>query len=111
MLGMEGRRRAPELWISATIVAADQLTKALVREKLSEYDSVNVIPGLLDITRAHNTGAAFGILNGVEFPYKAVLMVAIALVALAAVGLYALTLPDEQRIAGLGVGLVLGGGV
>jgi signal peptidase II len=109
MLGIEGRRRAPELWVSVTIVAADQLTKALVRAKLSEYDSVNVIPGLLDITRAHNTGAAFGILNGVEFPYKAALMVAIALVALAAVGLYALTLPDEQRMARLGLALILGG--
>ena len=109
MLGMEGRRRAPELWVSATIVAADQLTKALVRAKLSEYDSVNVIPGLLDITRAHNTGAAFGILNGVEFPYKAVLMVAIALVALAAVALYALTLPDEQRMARVGLAMILGG--
>src|ERR1700736_674063 len=109
MLGMEGRRRAPELWVSATIVAADQLTKALVRAKLSEYDSVNVIPGLLDITRAHNTGAAFGILNGVEFPYKAAVMVLVALVALGAVGLYALTLPDEQRMARVGLAMILGG--
>jgi signal peptidase II len=103
------RRRAPELSISAIIVVVDQLTKALVRAKLAEYDSVKVIPGLLDITRAHNTGAAFGILNGVEFPYKAVVMVLVALVALAAVGLYALTLPDEQRMARLGLGMILGG--
>jgi signal peptidase II len=109
MLPASIRRRVPELWISAAIVAADQLTKALVRGKLAEYDSVNVIPGLLDITRAHNTGAAFGILNGVEFPYKAVVMVLVAFAALAAVGLYAVTLPAEQRMTRMGLAMILGG--
>jgi signal peptidase II len=103
------RRRAPELWLSAFIVVADQVTKALVRTKLPLYDSVNVIPGMLDITHATNSGAAFGILNGVEFPYKAVAMVLVALIALAAVGLYALGLPAEQRVARAGLALILGG--
>ena len=103
------RRRASDVWISAIIVVADQLTKALVRAKLAEYDSVNVIPGLLDITRAHNTGAAFGILNGVEFPHKAMVMVLVAFIALAAVGTYALTLPDQQRLARVGLAMILGG--
>jgi signal peptidase II len=70
---------------------------------------VNVIPGMLDITHSTNNGAAFGILNGVEFPYKAVVMVLVALVALAAVGLYALSLPADQRVARAGLALILGG--
>jgi signal peptidase II len=102
-------RRAPELWISAIIVLADQATKALVRAKLPLYDSVNVIPGVLDITHATNSGAAFGILNGVEFPYKPAVMVLVALIALAAVGLYAMSLPAEQRVARAGLALILGG--
>ena len=102
-------RRAPELWLSAVIVVADQVTKALVRAKLPLYDSVNVIPGMLDITHATNSGAAFGILSGVEFPYKSAVMVLVALVALAAVGLYAMTLPAEQRVARVGLALILGG--
>ena len=104
-----GARRAPELWLSAAIVAADQVTKALVRAKLPLYGSVNVIPGMLDITHATNNGAAFGILNGVDFPYKAVVMVLVALVALAAVGLYALALPADQRVARVGLAMILGG--
>ncbi len=103
------RRRAPELWFSAIIVIADQVTKALVRAKLPLYDSVNVIPGMLDITHATNNGAAFGILNGVEFPYKATIMVLVALIALAAVGVYAISLPAEQRVARAGLALILGG--
>ena len=101
--------RAPELWLSAFIVAADQATKALVRAKLPLYDSVNVIPGVLDITHATNNGAAFGILNGVEFPYKAVVMVLVALIALAAVGIYAMSLPAHQHVARAGLALILGG--
>ena len=101
--------RAPELGLSALIVVADQVTKGLVRAKLPLYDSVNVIPGMLDITHSTNNGAAFGILNGVEFPYKAVVMVLVALVALAAVGLYALSLPADQRVARAGLALILGG--
>ena len=104
-----GSRRVPELWLSAAIVVADQVTKALVRARLPLYDSVNVIPGMLDITHATNNGAAFGILNGVEFPYKAVVMVLVALIALAAVGLYALSLPAHQRVARAGLALILGG--
>jgi signal peptidase II len=97
------------LWIPVTIVVADQLTKAIVRAKLPLYESVNVIPGMLDITHATNSGAAFGILNGVEFPYKAAVMVLVALIALAAVGLYAVSLPPEQRVARAGLALILGG--
>jgi signal peptidase II len=102
-------RRAPELWLSVFIVALDQATKALVRAKVPLYDSVTVIPGMLDITHATNNGAAFGILNGVEFPYKAVVMVLVALMALAAVGLYSLSLPAHQRVARVGLALILGG--
>jgi signal peptidase II len=102
-------RRTIELSLSALVVVADQVTKALVRAKVPLYDSVTVIPGMLDITHATNSGAAFGILNGVEFPYKAAVMVLVALVALAAVGLYAASLPAEQRVARVGLALILGG--
>lgn len=102
-------RRAPELWLSAFVVVADQLAKAFVRAKVPLHDSISVISGLLDITRTHNSGAAFGMLNSVEFPYKPAVMVLVGLVALTAVGLYAATLPAEQRVARLGLALILGG--
>ena len=104
-------RRAFELWLSAGIVALDQLTKALIRSRLPLHDSVNVIPGLLDITHVRNSGAAFGILNGVEFRYKAVVMTLVAVAALVAVGVYAMTLPRGQRVARYGLALILGGAV
>jgi signal peptidase II len=47
----------------------------------------------------------------VEFAYKPAVMVIVALVALGAVASYALTLPASQRIARLGLALILGGAV
>jgi signal peptidase II len=103
--------RMPELWLSVTIVALDQATKALIRSKLPLHDSVNLVPGMLDITHVRNTGAAFGMLNDVHFPYKPAVMVLIAVLALIAVAMYAMTLPREQRIARLGLALILGGAI
>jgi signal peptidase II len=105
------RGRVPELWLSAIIVVMDQLTKALIRSKLALHDSVNVVPGVLDITHVRNTGAAFGMLNDMQFQYKAAVMVLVAILALVAVGMYAMTLPREQRVARFGLALILGGAV
>jgi signal peptidase II len=105
------RDRIPELGLSAAIVALDQLTKAMIRSKLPLHDSVNVVPGMLDITHVRNTGAAFGMLNDMQFRYKAPVMVAIAVLALVAVGTYATTLPTNQKVARFGLALILGGAI
>ena len=105
------RGRASEIWIAVLIVVLDQATKAMVRAKLPLHDSVTIIPGFLDFTHVRNTGAAFGMLNSVEFEYKALLMVLVALIALGAVASYALTLPPDQRMARFGLALILGGAV
>ena len=65
------------------IVALDQLVKMLVRDRLPFGSSIEVIPGLLDLTRVHNTGAAFGMLNAIDFPYKPVVIPLVATAALA----------------------------
>jgi signal peptidase II len=49
------------LWLSAAVIAVDQLSKAAIERHLELYQSVVVLP-LLDITRLHNTGAAFSFL-------------------------------------------------
>ena len=105
------RGRSLEVVTVVTIVALDQATKAMVRARLPLHDSVTVIPGFFDLTHVRNTGAAFGMMNAVEFAYKPVVMVLVALVALAAVASYALTIAREQRAARLGLALILGGAI
>jgi signal peptidase II len=105
------RRRLPEVWIAVAIVALDQATKAMVKSQLPLHESVAVIPGFFDLTHVRNTGAAFGMLNNINFAYKPAVMVIVALVALGAVASYALTLPTTQRIARYGLALILGGAI
>lgn len=103
------RGRIPELWIAVAIVVFDQATKAMVKARLPLHDSVTVIPGFFDLTHVRNTGAAFGMLNNMEFAYKPAVMIGVALIALGAVASYALTLPATQRVARYGLALILGG--
>jgi signal peptidase II len=102
--------RPVELGIIGVVVAIDQITKEIVRRALPlNADPVQIIPGLLDFTHVQNTGAAFGLLNAADFPYKTAVMIAIAGIALLAIAAYATQLGFHERIARLGLSLILGG--
>lgn len=101
--------RPVEIGTIAAVVAIDQASKALIKMNLGLYEHISVIPGLLDITHVRNTGAAFGLLNAVDFPYKPLVMMAIATLALLAIGAYATQLGFHERLARLGLALILGG--
>jgi signal peptidase II len=98
-----------EIATIASVIALDQLTKEIIRRTLDLYDHVPVIPGFLDITHVQNTGAAFGLLNAADFPFKAVLMIGIAGIALVAIAVYATQLGFHERLARFGLSLILGG--
>jgi signal peptidase II len=101
--------RPMELATIGSVVAFDQLTKEIVRRTIELYERHPIIDGLLDITHVQNTGAAFGILNAADFPYKAVVMIGIAAIALVAIAAYATQLGFHERFARFGLSLILGG--
>ena len=103
------RGRQLELWVPIAIVVLDQITKAFVRMKVPLHESVNVVPGFLDFTHVRNTGAAFGFLNFVDFPFKTAVLALIATAALVGVALYALSISHHQVLARLGLALIIGG--
>ena len=103
------KRLLPVLSISALIVVLDQATKALVRSGFELHQSLDIIPGVFSLTRVHNYGAAFGLMNSTEFPFKTTLLSLVAAAALLALVLYAGTLPLGQRLARAGLGLIAGG--
>jgi signal peptidase II len=105
------RSRRLELIVALTVVILDQITKAMVRPALALHESVVVIPGFLDLTRVHNTGAAFGMLNSVDFPFKTVVLSLVAFIALGGVAWYALTVPLPDSLARIGIAGVLGGAI
>ena len=101
--------RPLELVVVGTIVVVDQLTKFLIKATIPLYSKKAIIPNLLDFTHVQNTGAAFGLLNAAEFPYKSALMIGIAILALIAISLYARQLGSDELLSRYGLALILGG--
>jgi signal peptidase II len=101
--------RRLEIWLPILVVAVDQLTKAIVRATLPLHSSITLLPGLVDFTHVRNTGAAFGILNGADFPFKTAVIAVIATAALIGVGVYAASLAHHQLVARIGLALIIGG--
>jgi signal peptidase II len=101
--------RRLEIWLAVLIVVLDQLSKAAIRATVPLHQSVTIVPGLMDFTHVRNTGAAFGILNLAEFPFKTALIAVIATVALVGVGMYAASLAHHQLVARIGLALIIGG--
>ena len=91
------------------MVVLDQIVKAIVRREIALNESITVIPGFFDLTRVHNTGTAFGFMNSTDFPFKTVILACVAIGALAALAMYAATLPANQWLARIGLALILGG--
>jgi signal peptidase II len=101
--------RQPDLWIALAVVVLDQMVKVIVRREIALNESITVIPGFFDLTRVHNTGTAFGFMNATDFPFKTVILACVAIGALAALAMYAATLPANQWLARIGLALILGG--
>lgn len=103
--------RRLEIGWALAIVVADQITKALVRNALDLHESITIVPDLLALTRVHNTGAAFGMFNALDFPGKTVVLTVVATLALSGVAWYSASVPHADRLARLGVASILGGAI
>ena len=97
--------------IVASTILLDYATKLFVHQLIPLHNSVNLIPGFLNITHVRNTGAAFGILNAVDFPFKTSIMIGVALLALVVLTLYAYNTKPQGTFARIGFALIVGGAI
>jgi signal peptidase II len=103
------RRLQLELWIAAAVIALDQAAKAVIRSRFDLHESLEIIPGFFNLTRVHNYGAAFGLMNAADLPFKTVALSIVGALALLSLAVYAATLPVEQLLARIGLALIVGG--
>jgi signal peptidase II len=100
------------LWIVSLItVVIDQAAKAAIQHALPLYGSRPFVPGFIDIVHVHNAGVAFGLLNDIAHPGRAVLTTGLALAALGGIAYYARHVHPSERLARLGLALILGGAI
>jgi len=101
-------RRQALLWfIAAVVLAADQISKAIVVRTLPVGIPWNPIPLLqpfVNLTHVMNRGAAFGMLPNLSFFFTAV-AIAVSLAIL----YFARRIPEHQWWLSLSLGLQLGG--
>ncbi|MBN2248154.1 MAG: signal peptidase II [Coriobacteriia bacterium] len=103
---MVSRRGLLFVAIAAAVVAADQLTKAVVRAQMAVFESVPVIDGVLWFTHVENTGAAFGMLRGQQW-----LLVATAVAMLAVVAYVMIHIRPADQWVRFSLALVSGGAI
>jgi signal peptidase II len=99
------------LLLAGAVVAFDQVTKAIVLQRLPLGVPVSVVDGLLALTLVLNPGLAFGLLGSVPPGWRWVVAV-LSLVALAVLARVALrVLPAGGWAGRLSIGLIFGGAV
>ncbi len=97
------------LWLSAAVVAADQLSKAAIEHGLRLYQTIEVLP-VLQITRLYNTGAAFSFLADAA-GWQRWLFTALALLVSAVLLLWLRRIDRGSPLLASAVALILGGAI
>ena len=97
------------LWLSALVLAADQVTKVLAAGMLELYVSIPVTP-MFNLTLMHNPGAAFSFL-GDAGGWQRWFFSAIAIVVSFVLLFWIKKLTPEERWLAIALALVLGGAV
>ncbi len=89
--------------LAAAVLAADQVTKALVRGAIAPGDQRRVIPGLVSLVHAQNSGVAFSLLTGSG---AGVVIITLAVLA----GLVAFHARNRSRgLLWIATGMIVGG--
>ena len=94
---------------SAVIVVLDQITKIVIQRALSPGQSIDVLPPVLSLVLAYNSGAAFSFLASGS-GWQRYFFVAIALVASALI-IYMMSKHRSDRFLCFSLALVLGGAI
>ena len=97
------------LWLTAAVVAVDQLTKAWIVRVYPLGSELEIVPGLFRFVHARNRGIAFGILGASGPLIQLLLLIVVAgIVAFVA---WQLARAGGDGFAGVGLALVLGGAI
>lgn len=99
------------LWLilSLVIIVADQFSKYLIMQHLSYAQPIAIFP-FLNLTLAHNPGAAFSFLSGAG-GWQRWLFIAIALVVSIFLIIWMMRLKSGEYLAACGISLVFGGAI
>lgn len=100
-------RRA--LWLSAAVIALDQLTKWAALKYLARHVELTILP-FINLTLVYNRGAAFGFLSDAG-GWQNAFFIAVAVIASVVIAYLLYRTEPGDHIAGGGLALILGGAI
>ncbi|MRR14357.1 signal peptidase II [archaeon] len=107
-----GRRGSILPWVLIIVLPcylADQLTKWLVCRTMEIGTGFNVIPGFFDIIHVRNTGAAFGMLQGIPTPVRTWFFLGVTIVAFIAIFVMFIRIKEKSWLLKLVFCLIVAG--
>ena len=105
------RIKSRYLLISLAVLVLDQWTKWLVELHLADHTSLEVLPGLLNLTHVRNTGVAFGLFSAHGSATGTLILTLLGMGALAFVVYYFWIVALADRMLLVALALVAGGAV
>ncbi len=106
-------RRLVAYSVAGAWFALDRITKVLIEANLAPQDSVNVIPGFLELVYTRNRGIAFGLMSEGDTEWRAFFLIGLTALVMAFVAAVLWQSPPHgmaaSRMSRLGLALVLGG--
>ncbi|MGA2526851.1 MAG: signal peptidase II [Smithellaceae bacterium] len=93
------------------VIVLDQITKAVIREKLFMYGSYKVIDGFFSLVYVMNPGAAFGFLAGAPEIFRYLFFISITVLAILLIIYYILKSKAQDVLIVISLTLIFGGAV
>ncbi len=97
--------------VAAFVLIADQITKYLILHTIKLYSEIVVIPGCFNIVHVQNPGGAFGLFASESGMFRALLFVAIAIVAIGLIFYLHYRSSARYRMLTVGFALIFSGAV
>ena len=93
------------------VIVLDQITKAVIREKLFMYGSYKVIDGFFSLVYVMNPGAAFGFLAEAPEIFRYLFFISITVLAILLIIYYILKSKSQDVLIVISLTLIFGGAV
>lgn len=97
------------LWLAGLVLVLDQITKAVLMDKLVAYQDVIALTGFFNLVHVHNTGAAFSLFAN-QPGWQRGFFGTVALIATVVI-LYLMRKTRGQTLFSAALALILGGAV
>ncbi|MBS1668958.1 MAG: signal peptidase II [Bacteroidetes bacterium] len=92
-------------------IGCDQVSKKIVRERVAENETVELLKNHFILTRVENSGAFLSLGDSLSKPGKNILLSALPMIALIFAAIYVFTKHDLSSLSLLSICFIIGGGI